>query len=69
MSKNVSIGLIAIGVVLIVVAGLEHLMLRVEIVPHLAIYLAVIGVLAAGVGVYGLVTGKPKPSSDQPTWP
>jgi hypothetical protein len=55
MSRSVSIGLLVAGVVLLVVAAVEHFALRVEVIPHLAIFLGVIAVILLAVGGLGLL--------------
>ena len=64
MSRNVSIGLIAAGV--IAIATLEHflgLALHVLLPPHLAIILSVVAVILLGAGAYGLTSGSKSQAS------
>lgn len=61
MTRQLSLGLIITAIGLVLVAVLEHALLRVEIVKHLAIILGIIALILAAVGVYGLVRGsKPR---------
>jgi hypothetical protein len=54
----VSIGLAVAGGVVLVLALVEHYLVRgIQLLPHLAIVLAVLGVALLAAGVYGLATG------------
>ena len=55
MSRNLSIWLVAVGVVLIIVALIEHFALRVTVMPHLAIGLGVITLILFVIGAFGLL--------------
>lgn len=55
LSKNTSMGLVIAGVVLIVIALLEHLLVKTEIVPHLAIILIVLALIVGGIGAWGMM--------------
>ena len=57
MSRNLSVGLLAAGVVLIVIALIEHFALRVEVIPHLAIGLGVVAVILFIIGAVGMLQG------------
>ncbi len=54
MNRTTGLALIVVGIVLLLVAGIEHVAVRVLIVPHLAIILSVIAVLLIAAGLYGL---------------
>lgn len=56
VSKNLSLGLIIGGVVLLLIGVVEHFAVKVEMLPHLAIYLGVLAVIVAGVGIFGIVS-------------
>lgn len=56
MSRSLSLTLVIVGVVLIVIAAIEHFALRVTMLPHLAIYLGVIAVIVLGIGAYGMMS-------------
>ena len=58
MSKNASLGLIAAGVVLILIALIEHFTVTVELMPHLAVIPVVIAVVLGAIGTWGLVGGR-----------
>jgi hypothetical protein len=51
--------LLVIGVVLVVAGAIVHFAVRVNIVPHFSIILGVVGVIVAGLGVYGMVAKSP----------
>jgi len=55
LSKNTSMALVIAGVVLVVIALLEHFLVHTEILPHLAIFLIVLGVIVGGLGAYGMM--------------
>jgi hypothetical protein len=58
MSRGLSLGLVILGVVLIAIALIEHFTVSQLIVPHLGIYLAVVGVIAAGIGAWGMMSNR-----------
>jgi hypothetical protein len=58
MSRNLALGLVIVGVVLVAIAVIEHFTVSTLIVPHLGIYLAVLGVIVAGVGAWGMVSNR-----------
>jgi hypothetical protein len=60
LSKNTSLTLIAAGVVLVLIALIEHFALKVEILPHLAIYLVVLALVVGGLGAWGYFMGGPE---------
>jgi len=58
MSRGLALGLVIVGVILIAIAVIEHFVVSTLIVPHLGIYLAVLGVIVAGVGIWGMVSNR-----------
>ena len=58
MSRNLALGLVIVGVVLIAIALVEHFTVSTLLVPHLGIYLAVLGVIVAGIGAWGMVSNR-----------
>jgi hypothetical protein len=58
LSQNASLGLIAAGVVLLLIALVEHFTVSVMIVPHLAIILVVLAVILGGLGAWGFMNGR-----------
>jgi hypothetical protein len=58
MSRNLALGLVIVGLVLILVAVIEHFTVSTLLVPHLGIYLAVLGVIVAGVGAWGMMRSR-----------
>jgi hypothetical protein len=58
MSRGLALGLVIVGVILLAVAVIEHFAVSTLIVPHLGIYLAVLGVILAGVGTWGLMSNR-----------
>ncbi len=60
LTPGISLGLLVAGIVVLVLAALEHFLgpvLQVQLLPHLAIILSVIAVALIGAGAYGLVGG------------
>jgi hypothetical protein len=57
LSKNTSLTLIAAGVVLVLIALVEHFTVTVKIVPHLAIILGVLALIVSGLGAWGYFGG------------
>ncbi len=55
VSKNASLGLIAAGVALVLIALVEHFTVTIELVPHLAIILIVIALILGAVGTWGFM--------------
>lgn len=55
LSKNTSMGLVIVGVALVVIALLEHFLVTTEILPHLGIYLVILGVIVGAVGAWGMM--------------
>ena len=55
MNSALSRVLLVIGVVLVVAGAIVHFAVSVKIVPHFSIILGVVGVIIAGLGVYGMV--------------
>ena len=55
LSKNTSMTLVIVGVVLVVIALLEHFLVHTEILPHLAVYLVILGVIVGGLGAWGMM--------------
>lgn len=55
LSKNTSMALVIVGVVLAVIAILEHFLVTALLVPHLGIILIVLAVIAAGIGAWGMM--------------
>jgi hypothetical protein len=70
MSKNAALGLIVAGAALILIAVLEHFLVKVQLLPHLGIYLIVLALILAGVGGYALYSQNnqagPNPSGPNP---
>lgn len=60
LSKNTSLGLVIAGGVLVLLAIIEHFALagRAELIPHLAIILVVLAIIVAGVGAWGMMSGR-----------
>jgi hypothetical protein len=58
MSRSVALGLVIVGVVLLAIAVIEHFTVSTLLVPHLGIYLVVLGVIAAGVGAWGMMSNR-----------
>jgi Co/Zn/Cd efflux system component len=58
MSRNLALGLVIVGVVLIAIAVIEHFTVSTLIVPHLGIYLGVLGLIVAGVGAWGVISNR-----------
>lgn len=58
LSKNTSMGLVIAGVVLVIIAILEHFLLKTEILAHLGIYLVILGVIVGGIGAWGMYGGR-----------
>jgi hypothetical protein len=58
MSRNLALGLVIVGVVLIAIAVVEHFTVSTLLVPHLGIYLAVLGIIVAGIGAWGMVSNR-----------
>jgi hypothetical protein len=58
MSRSVALGLVIVGVVLLAIAVIEHFTVSTLLVPHLGIYLVVLGVIAAGVGAWGVMSNR-----------
>jgi hypothetical protein len=58
MSRNLALGLVIVGVVLIAIAVIEHFTVSTLVVPHLGIYLGVLGVILAGVGAWGIMSNR-----------
>lgn len=58
LSKNASLGLIAAGVVLVLIALVEHFTVTIELVPHLAIILLVLAVVLGGFGAWSYMGGR-----------
>jgi uncharacterized membrane protein YidH (DUF202 family) len=58
LSKNTSLALIAAGVVLVLIALIEHFTVTVEILPHLAIVLIVLALIVGGLGAWSYLGGR-----------
>lgn len=58
LSKNTSLALIAAGVVLVLIALIEHFTVTVKILPHLAIVLVVLALIVGGLGVWSYYMGE-----------
>jgi hypothetical protein len=58
MSRNLALGLVIVGVILIAIAVIEHFVVTTLLVPHLGIYVAVLGVILAGVGTWGMMSNR-----------
>jgi len=61
LSKNTSLALIAAGVVLVLIALIEHFTVRVEILPHLAVVLIVLALIVGGLGAWSYYMGGRQP--------
>jgi uncharacterized membrane protein YidH (DUF202 family) len=57
LGKNTSLALIAAGVVLVLVALIEHFTVKVEILPHLAVVLIALALVLGGIGLWGYMAG------------
>lgn len=60
LTPGISLGLLVAGIVVLVIALLEHFLgpvLQIQLLPHLAIILGVIAAALIGAGAYGLVGG------------
>lgn len=55
LSKNTSMVLVIVGIVLILIGLLEHFLVSTLIVPHLAIYLGILGIIIGGIGAWGMM--------------
>ena len=55
MNATLSAVLLAIGVVLVIAGLIVHFAVKVSVVPHFSIILGVVGVIVAGIGVYGMM--------------
>jgi hypothetical protein len=55
MSKNLSYGLIAVAVVLLIFGVLNHFALGLNFLPHTTIIIGVLAVIIGAVGIYGLL--------------
>lgn len=58
MSRGLSLGLVIVGVILIAVAVIEHFAVTQLVVPHLGIYLVILGAIVAGVGAWGMMSNR-----------
>ena len=58
MKRSTAQILLVIGMLVLIIAAVEHLFVKTLIVPHLAIILGVIGVLLLAGGIYGMVSRK-----------
>jgi hypothetical protein len=58
MSRNLALGLVIVGVIVIAIAVIEHFVVTTLIVPHLGIYLGVLGIILAGIGAWGMMSNR-----------
>lgn len=58
MSKNLSLGLLVVGIIVIAIGLVVHYTLTVAVVPHFSVILGVIGAIVAAVGVWGFMSGR-----------
>lgn len=60
MSKSLSTTLIGVAVVLVVLGLLNHFALHINAVPHTSAIIAVLAVILAAVGVFGMMSSSSK---------
>lgn len=58
MSKTLALVLVVVGIVLIVAAVIEHFAVSTLLIPHLGIYLIVLGVILGGLGAWGMMRAR-----------
>jgi hypothetical protein len=56
LSRGLSVTLIVVAVALVVFGFAEHFFFRLTILPHLAPILALVAVILAAIGVYGMMS-------------
>lgn len=58
MSKNLSLGLLVAGIIIVVLGLVVHFALKVTVVPHFSVIVGIIGAIVAAIGVWGFVSGR-----------
>ncbi len=58
MSKNLSLVLVIVGIIVIAFGAVSHYILKVTIFPHFSVALGVVGLVVAAVGAWGAMSGR-----------
>lgn len=57
MSKGLASGLLVLGIIIIVLAVLEHFVFKINVMQHFSTIVAVVGLVVAAIGAWGFLRG------------
>lgn len=58
MTRGLSMGLVIVGIIIVVLGVILHFALKTEVFPHFNSVVAVVGVVLALVGAWGMFSGR-----------
>jgi hypothetical protein len=55
MSKGLATGLLVVGIIIIVLAVLEHFVFKINVMQHFSTIIGVVGLVVAAIGAWGFL--------------